>query len=229
MKNKTVILILSILAVAMYTTAVINFCLGNVLGGIGDLLMASFGALMAYTLYRVGQLGRMADATRKAVTALLEQLTKGVPATLTLKDGKGTITLGHDDDGDPHPGDAPEDELTDEEKREMLKEIEGLNDEKRKMLEEIAILNEEKAKLTAERDREAAEAKAFASHVTHDMKWLPTVDEIKSVYAAFGVMEQMNEHTDAKNLMSLWGDLKRIHSAYTDANVAAGKAEGTAE
>ena len=36
MKNKTVILILSILAVAMYTTAVINFCLGDVLGGIGD-------------------------------------------------------------------------------------------------------------------------------------------------------------------------------------------------
>ena len=117
MKNKTVILILSILAVAIYTTAVINFCLGNVLSGIADLLMASFGALMAYTLYRVGQLGRLADATGKAVTALLEQLTKGVPATLTLKDGKGTITLGHDDDGDPHPGDAPEEELTDEEKR----------------------------------------------------------------------------------------------------------------
>ena len=117
MKNKTVILILSVLAVAMYTTAVINFCLGDVLGGIGDVLMASFGALMAYALYRVGQLGRMADATRKAVIALLEQLTKGVPATLTLKDGKGTITLGHDDDGDPDPGEAPEEELTDEEKR----------------------------------------------------------------------------------------------------------------
>lgn len=117
MKNKTVILILSVLAVAMYTTAVINFCLGNVLGGIADVLMASFGALIAYALYRVGQLGRLADKTRKAVTALLEQLTKGVPATLTLKDGKGTITLGHDDDGDPDPGDAPEEELTDEEKR----------------------------------------------------------------------------------------------------------------
>ena len=117
MKNKTVILILSVLAVAIYTTAVINFCLGDVLGGIADVLMASSGALMAYTLYRVGQLGRMADATRKAVIALLEQLTKGVPATLTLKDGKGTITLGHDDDGDPHPGEAPEEELTDEEKR----------------------------------------------------------------------------------------------------------------
>ena len=117
MKNKTVILILSVLAVAMYTTAVINFCLGNVLGGIADVLMASSDALMAYTLYRVGQLGRMADTTGKTVLWLLEQLTKGVPATLTLKDGKGTITLGHDDDGDPHPGEAPEEELTDEEKR----------------------------------------------------------------------------------------------------------------
>ena len=135
MKNKTVILILSILAVAMYTTAVINFCLGDVLGGIGDVLMASFGALMAYTLYRVGQLGRMADATRKVVIALLEQLTNGVPATLTLKDGKGTITLGHDDD-DPHPGEAPEEELTDEEKR------------IRRMAEEYDQLTERYGKLT---------------------------------------------------------------------------------
>ena len=117
MKNKTVILILSVLAVAMYTVAVINFCLGNVLGGITDVLMASTDALMAYALYRVGQLGRMADGTRKVVIGLLEQLSKGVPATLTLKDCKGTITLGHDDDGDPHPGEAPEEELTDEEKR----------------------------------------------------------------------------------------------------------------
>ena len=36
MKNKTVILILSILAVLIYTTAVINFCLGDVLDGIID-------------------------------------------------------------------------------------------------------------------------------------------------------------------------------------------------
>ena len=117
MKNKTVIILLSVLAVAMYTVAVINFCLGNVLGGIGDVLMASSDALMAYALYRVGQLGRLADLTGKAVIGLLERLTKGVPATLTLKDGKGTITLGHDDDHDPDPGDAPEEELSDEEKR----------------------------------------------------------------------------------------------------------------
>ena len=100
MKNKTVILILSVLAVAMYTTAVINFCLGNVLDGIGDVLMASSDALMAYSLYHVGQLGCLAAKTGKALGELLEQLTKGVPATLTLKDGKGTITLGHDDDGE---------------------------------------------------------------------------------------------------------------------------------
>ena len=103
MKNTTVILILSILAVLIYTTAVINFCLGNVLGGIGDVLMASSDALIAYTLYRVGQLGRMADTTRKVVIELLEQLTKGVPATLTLKDGKGTITLGHGGGSDNPP------------------------------------------------------------------------------------------------------------------------------
>lgn len=115
MKNKTVIILLSVLAVAMYTVAVINFCLGDVLGGIADVLMASFDALMAYTLYRVGQLGRLADMTGKAVIGLLEQLTKDVPATLTVKDGKGTITLGHGEDEDA--GDAPEEELTDEEKR----------------------------------------------------------------------------------------------------------------
>ena len=115
MKNKTVIILLSVLAVAMYTVAVINFCLGDVLDGITGVLMASTDALMAYALYRVGQLGRLADRTRKAVIGLLEQLTKGVPATLTVKDGKGTITLGHGEDGDA--GDAPEEELTDEEKR----------------------------------------------------------------------------------------------------------------
>jgi len=117
MKNKTVIILLSVLAVAMYTAAVINFCLGNVLSGIGDVLMASSDALMAYALYRVGQLGRLADMTGKAVIGLLELLNKGVPATLTIKDGKGTITLGHDEDEDEDAATVPEEELSDEEKR----------------------------------------------------------------------------------------------------------------
>lgn len=136
MKNKTVILILSVLAVAIYTTAVINFCMGDVLGGITDVLMASSDALIAYSLYHVGQVGCLAAKTGKALGELLEQLTKGVPATLTLKDGKGTITLGHDDDGDPAPGEAPEEELTDEEKR------------IRRMAEEYDQLTERYGKLT---------------------------------------------------------------------------------
>lgn len=115
MKNRTVIILLSVLAVMMYTVAVINFSLGYVLGGLGDLLMASSDVLMAYSLYRVGQLGCMADTTRKALIDILEQFTKGVPATLTLKDGKGTLTIGHGDDEDN--GETPEEELTDEEKR----------------------------------------------------------------------------------------------------------------
>lgn len=113
MKNKTVIILLSVLAVMMYTVAVINFSLGNVLSGISDVLMACALVLMAYSLYRVGQLGCMADTTRKALIDILEQLTKGVPATLTLKDGKGILTIGHDED----PGETPEEELTEDEKR----------------------------------------------------------------------------------------------------------------
>ena len=113
MKNKTVIILLSVLAVAMYTVAVINFCMGNVLSGISDVLMACALVLMAYAVYRVGLMSKGLKAVCKALIGMLEQLTKGVTATLTIKDGKGTITLGHDGDA----GDAPEEELTDEEKR----------------------------------------------------------------------------------------------------------------
>ena len=211
MKNKTVIILLSVLAVALYTTAVINFCTGNVLGGIADVLMATSDALMAFSLVMMGRVGHLTSITAKALGEFMEMLSKGVPATLTVKGNKGTLELNPDE----YMGDAPEEELTDQEKR--------------KMEEEIARLNEEKENLTSQLCREAEQAKAFASHVTQDMKWMPTVEQIKSLYASAGVMEQMNEHTDAKNLMSLWEDLKRIHSVYTDANVAAGKAEETAE
>ena len=182
MKNKTVILILSILAVAMYTTAVINFCLGNVLSGIGEVLMASSDALMAYALYRVGQLGRMADATRKAVTALLEQLTKGVPATLTLKDGKGTITLGHDDDGDPHPGDAPEEELTDEEKR------------IRRMAEEYDQLRSRFEEMTQFRDTEEYKQMPENKRVLYDRQ-CKAMDDYESA-----LRERIRIDADAANL-----------------------------
>ena len=54
-----------------FTVAVINFCLGNVLGGIGD-------ALMAYALYYSGQVGRMAYRTRKALCKKLNQKRQAV-------------------------------------------------------------------------------------------------------------------------------------------------------
>ena len=113
MKNRTIIILLSVFAVAMYTVAVINFCLGDVLDGICGVLIASSDALMAYAAYRVGQVGRVAYRTGKTVIGLMEMLSKGVPATLTVKDGKGTITLGHDDDN----GESHEEELTEDEKR----------------------------------------------------------------------------------------------------------------
>ena len=115
MKNKTVIILLSVLAVAMYTVAVINFCTGNVIGGIEDVLMASSDALMAYAVYRVGLMSKGLKAVYEAVIGMLEQFTKGVPATLTVKDGKGTITLGHGEDEDA--ANAPEEQLTEQEKR----------------------------------------------------------------------------------------------------------------
>jgi hypothetical protein len=114
MKNKTIIIILSVLAVLMYTVAVINFCLGDVLNGIADVLMASSDALIAYTFYRFGAVGRLASTTAKYLAELLMKLDKGVSATLDIKDGKGTLTLGLDEDED---GETPEDELTDDEKR----------------------------------------------------------------------------------------------------------------
>ncbi len=114
MKNKTIIILLSVLAVMMYTVAVINFCLGEVLNGIACVLMATSDALIAYALYRFGAVGRLSSTTAKYLAELLIKLDKGVPATLTVKDGKGTLTLGLDEDED---GETPEDELTDDEKR----------------------------------------------------------------------------------------------------------------
>ena len=116
MKNKTIIILLSVLAVMMYTTAVINFCLGSVLNGIADVLMASSDALIAYSFYNFGKVGRLASTTAKYLAELLMKLDKGVSATLDIKDVKGTLTLGLDEDED-EDGEIPEEELTDDEKR----------------------------------------------------------------------------------------------------------------
>ena len=113
MKNKTVIILLSVLAVAMWTAAVINFCLGDVLGGIGDVLMACFAVLMVFSLVMMGRVGHLSSITAKALGEFMEMLSKGVPAMLTINGNKGTLELNPDEDED----EAPEEELTDEEKR----------------------------------------------------------------------------------------------------------------
>ena len=128
MKNRTIIILLSVFAVAMYTAAVINFCLGDVLDGICGVLIASSDALMAYAAYRLGQVSTI---TAKHLAKLLEMLSKGVPATLTVKGGKGTITLGHDEDED----EAPEEEQTEDEKR--VKRMADEYDELRSRFDEM--------------------------------------------------------------------------------------------
>ena len=88
-------------------------------------------------------------------------------------------------------------------------------------VEQIARLSEERDKLKYELEK----ANTFIANLRPDseqkgLAWIPNPDFIKSVYAASGVMEQMNEHTDAKNLMALWEELKQYHQAAT---TAAGK------
>ena len=46
------------------------------------------------------------------------------------------------------------------------------------------------------------------------LAWRPSTDQIKSVYAAAGVLEQVHEPTDAKNLMALWESLKLVDQCY---------------
>ena len=98
MKNKTVIILLSVLAVALYTVAVINFCMGNVLGGISNVLTACGLVLMAFSLVMMGRVGHLSSITAKHLGEFMEMLNKGVPATLTIKGNKGTLELNPDDD-----------------------------------------------------------------------------------------------------------------------------------
>ena len=84
-------------------------------------------------------------------------------------------------------------------------------------VEDIARISEERDKLKYELEK----ANAFIADLrpADDEKlWMPTVEQIKSVYAAAGVMEQMNEHTDAKNLNELWESLKMYHSKFNTQN-----------
>ena len=46
------------------------------------------------------------------------------------------------------------------------------------------------------------------------LAWRPSTEQIKSVYAAAGILSSMNEKTDSDHLMALWADLKAMHQRY---------------
>lgn len=108
MKEKVIATLLVFMAGVLATTAVINFAQGNVLGGFPDLLMAVTCIIIAWVLMRQEFIAKALRAVGKGHFDLIKQLEKGVPATLRI--------VRKDDDEDA-PGEIPEDELTDDEKR----------------------------------------------------------------------------------------------------------------
>ena len=105
MTNKIMTILMVVFAVVLYTMAVVDFMLGKPLDAVCNVLFACTDLAVAYMLIRV-------ENQRKAIVAFLklhfdfiEQLKKGVPATLT-------ITKKDDDEEE-----IPEEELTDDEKR----------------------------------------------------------------------------------------------------------------
>lgn len=65
-------------------------------------------------------------------------------------------------------------------------------------------------KLIAQRDAIYAECEKLKNALS----WRPSTDQIKSVYAAAGILSSMNEKTDSDRLMALWADLKDMHQRY---------------
>ena len=51
------------------------------------------------------------------------------------------------------------------------------------------------------------------------LPYIPNPDQIKSVYAAAGICDQMHEKTDSDNLMALWATLKQWHKELTGCDV----------
>lgn len=108
MKEKIIATVLVIMAVAIYTTAVINFMQGDVLKGVSDVLMACSDVIIAWVLMRQEFYAKALQVIGKSHFDLIKALEKGVPAKLTIvrKDED-------EDEGD----EIPEEELTEDEKR----------------------------------------------------------------------------------------------------------------
>ena len=108
MKEKIISTVLVIMAVAMYTTAVINFMQGDVLKGVSDVLMACSDVIIAWVLMRQEFYAKALQVIGKHHFDLIEALEKGVPVKLTI--------VRKDEDED-NGDEIPEEELTEDEKR----------------------------------------------------------------------------------------------------------------
>jgi hypothetical protein len=108
MKEKFNATVLVIMAVAMYTIAVIHFMQGDVLQGVADVLMACSDVIFAWILMRQEFYAKALQVVGKSHFDLIKALEKGVPAKLTIV-GKH--------DGDDEGDEVPEEELTEDEKR----------------------------------------------------------------------------------------------------------------
>ena len=108
MKEKIIATVLVIMAVAMYTTAVVEFMQGNVTGGVSDMLMACSDVIIAWVLMRQRFYAKALQVVGKSHFDLISALEKGVPAELTI------VRKDKDED---EVEEIPEEELTDDEKR----------------------------------------------------------------------------------------------------------------
>ena len=104
MKEKIISTVLVIMAVAMYTTAVINFMQGDVLKGVSDVLMACSDVIIAWVLMRQEFYAKALQVIGKSHFDLIKALEKGVPAKLTI------VRKDEDEDND----EIPEEELTED-------------------------------------------------------------------------------------------------------------------
>ena len=108
MTNKIMTILMVVFAVVLYTMAVVDFMLGKPLDAVCNVLFACTDLAVAYMLIRVENHRKALIATLKLHFDFVEQLKKGVPATLTITKA---------DDDDEEEEEIPEDDLTDDEKR----------------------------------------------------------------------------------------------------------------
>lgn len=226
MKSKTLITVLVILSVVEYTLAVINSTQWAVLPGIQAVALAVTMMILAFVIYRQQLDHGFLRLTAKTIADLIQTMKKGIPATLTLKGGKATVVIHDDDPEDEGDEETPQEQAA--ERAALNAEIDQLKEEREQLEKTIA----EKAAQTAElqdiihrQDERNVETTKRLQETENHLRaimpvgevgtWVPQPELIKSVYASVGVMKQMNEHTDADNLMKLWEQLKTIHKVST--------------